>query len=260
MSSSSSTKKPSFEIVPAQNFASPENFQISNSEADYSPLRHFLEQDVVQILAKISVMEAKIASQDMVISGLHKTVSQLNSHVQLLAQRNEELDKTNIHDSLAEKVAVMEKEIQEKVTTWASVVKNGTSSSTPLPSVDSYFVEHEKRTAKALNVRVRGFPNMGQPLQEAKDLLAKLEVSVEGLDTAWRCKWDDKILMLKFKNMEERLQALRRKKTLKGTQIYLDDDLTASQYAARREIVQEARLRGQRVVFTNGRPRYFTRA
>ena len=111
-----------------------------------------------------------------------------------------------------------------------------------------------------MNIKVRGFPNKGQPLQEAKDLLAKLEVSIGGLDIVWHCKWDENFLLLKFKTMEERLKAMKQRRTLKGTQIYLDDDLTASQYAARREIVQEARLRGQRVVFINGRPRYFDRA
>ncbi|KAJ7540107.1 hypothetical protein O6H91_10G001700 [Diphasiastrum complanatum] len=130
------------------------------------------------------------------------------------------------------KIASLSKEVA-KTRTWASVLKqDGNSSNQVQPSLmnssfENVFTEHERRAKKALNIRVRGIPNGNKALDEAKDVLvSKLAHTIEGFDTAWRSKFDDKVLFLKFRSIKPRYAALRLRAKLKGTFIFMDEDLT----------------------------------
>ncbi|KAJ7555887.1 hypothetical protein O6H91_05G059200 [Diphasiastrum complanatum] len=49
---------------------------------------------------------------------------------------------------------------------------------------------------------------------------------MEGFDTAWRSKFDDKVLFIKFRSIEQRNATLRLRAKLKGPFIFMDEDLT----------------------------------
>ena len=164
---------------------------------------------------------------------------------------------------MQQKILNLEKEVEASKTvtkSWASLftVKLGDASK-PIFSpvvVDSLCNKNVKRKSREVNIRVRGIPSKGQPLEEAKELLSKLHSTDEGLIKAWRVR-DDSTLILKFKSLQDKSKVMRKKAALKGTQIFVDDDLTMTQYLARRQIIQDARARGKRVVFSTEGHRFF---
>ncbi|KAJ7215225.1 hypothetical protein O6H91_Y472900 [Diphasiastrum complanatum] len=113
---------------------------------------------------------------------------------------------THSQQDVESKIPSLAKEVED-TRTWASVLKQaGNSSNQVQPSLvnstlENVFTEQERRAKKPLNIRVRGIPNGNK----AKDLLvSKLAHNMEGFDTAWRSKFDDKVLFIKFHSIEQR--------------------------------------------------------
>ena len=94
-------------------------------------------------------------------------------------------------------------------------------------------------------------------LQAAKDILGRLHAPLQGLTSAWWSKYQPGILFMHFSSVAERTSVVKLRGKLRGTKIFFDDDLTHSQWAARKATIQEARSKGQRVTFVDGRARFF---
>ena len=62
---------------------------------------------------------------------------------------------------------------------------------------------------------------------------------------------------MRFTSLTDRTAVLKLRAQLKGTRIFFDDDLTHSQWVARKATIQEAHTKGQRVIFVDGRARFF---
>lgn len=120
--------------------------------------------------------------------------------------------------------------------------------------------EQQRRDFKSLNVRVRGLPAEGQPHHCAKAFLhARFPDSEQHLVSAWRARSDPAVIFIRFASLQARTDFLRQRSTLRGTTIFLDDDLTHAQWQLRKTLIHQARQRGQRVAFQQGVPRYFPR-
>ncbi|KAJ7283004.1 hypothetical protein O6H91_Y354900 [Diphasiastrum complanatum] len=193
-------------------------------------------------------------------------MEQLEQENVYLKQRiAEHIPQKNILEETSNKISSLEKQVEE-TKTWAARLKNdrkvGSSSSVQHAVMNStledVFSEQERRAKKAFNIRVRGIPDGDKPIEEAKDLLlTKLTHSTDGFDTAWRSKFDTNVLFIKFRSMNSRNATLRLRAKLKGTFIFMDDDLTHTQWQARKQIIQDANARNQRVVFIEGKPKFF---
>ena len=116
---------------------------------------------------------------------------------------------------------MLSKDVEEKMKTWASVVKaNLTVDSTPPPSTQDILVEQETRARKALNIRVRGCPQGGDALQAAKGIIEQLHTPLDGLSHAWWSKYQAGILFMHFSSLAERTAVLKLRAQLRGTHIF----------------------------------------
>eukprot|EP00249_Psilotum_nudum_P011352 c23120_g2_i1 orf=1058-1534(+) len=141
--------------------------------------------------------------------------------------------------------------------------EEGTSSSSP-PMVSDIMIEIEERAKRALGIALKGVKEVEgeQPLNVAtkffqEDLKYPL---VHGLSEAYRVgrhvEGRDRILVVKFKESQERAKALRKRAALKGTSMFIEEDLTPQQQQERRQLViqmKQARQEGKWAVIWNGR-------
>ena len=226
-------------------------------------------------MGRLHIVEARLASQDILISKLQKTVATFSTLLDNQSKRNAdfqrilEANQPDTHAPLAEKMSLLEKEmnervstlsrdVEEKAKTWASIVKGnpGFEPASP-PSIHAIISEQETRAKKALHIRVRGCADEGDALQAAKGILQRLHAPLGGLSHAWWSKFQPGILFMHFTSLTERTAVLKLRAQLKGTRIFFDDDLTHTQLVARKATIQEARAKDQRVVFIDGRARFF---
>ncbi|KAJ7567238.1 hypothetical protein O6H91_02G138100 [Diphasiastrum complanatum] len=241
----------------------------------------FIRQEILGLKKQLHLFEAENSKLAKDLFGVTERVEQLEQENIYLKQQ---IAEKSALEETSNKINSLEKQVEE-TKTWAalfkpddmgsklsslakqveettSILKQGNHSqisSFPKENdLETVLGEQARRAKKAFNIRVRGIANGGKPLEEATDLLiSKLSHVADGFDTAWRSKFDDNVLFIKFRSLSQRNAALRLRAKLKGTFIYMDDDLTNTQWLARKKIILEAKEKGQRVVFIDGKPRFF---
>ena len=119
--------------------------------------------------------------------------------------------------------------------------------------------EEARRRARALHVRVVGWEEKGSPQEDAKALATKIGASDVPIASAWRVgkgESQPKVLLLRFGDMDTKRAFLSKWVALKGENIYLNEDLTPTQVAHRREHmpkVLEARKEEMFAMYRDGR-------
>lgn len=155
-----------------------------------------------------------------------------------------------------DQVKALEEKIQTSTKSWADMLKNSEGKNTMV--VSQAMQEQSKRDSKAQNVRVRGFSLETDPLLAAKELLASLSYEEDVVEAAWRSKFDTSVIFIRFKYADYREEALKRRGRLKGSNIFVHEDLTALQWKERKQLIEEANSKGKKVIFRNGRHFYVT--
>lgn len=262
------------------------NEYISKQFAAFLSQLNELRADLLTKTATIDAQQTEIASLRAALSALQRdiipnisravedTTASMSKLPLLERQIHDTLECTaripvleqQLHETVeqVQKVPSLEQDVRE-TKSWASILKSSTTSSSSVaPSLDTtvqgVLAEQQRRDDKKLNLRFRGLPTEGTALDQVTSLFtSRMGLSVPGIQYAWRLQHDPKVLFVKFKTMDDRQTVLRARRTLRGSQIYIDDDLTHCQWLQRKTIIQEARTKQQRVVFTNGNPRFFSK-
>lgn len=228
----------------------------------------FLRHELFGLKGRVSQLEIEKGTLRRELNDFQERMVLLEQeNVQLKQRVAEDIPQKNALEETSHKISSLEKQVEE-TKTWAALFKNDGKAESSSPAqhsfvnstIENVFSEQERRAKKALNIRVRGIPNGDKPIEEAKDLLlTKLSHNTNGFDTAWRSKFDSNVLFIKFRSLDSRNAALRLRAKLKGTFVFMDDDLTHTQWQARKLIIQEANTRNQRVVFIEGKPKFFAK-
>ena len=106
-----------------------------------------------------------------------------------------------------------------------------------------------------MHVRVVGWAEKGRPQEDAKNLGTKIGASDISFASVWRVGKDQsraKALIIRFMDIDKKKAFLSKRKALKGEKIYLDDNLTPTQMAHRKENmpqVVDARKEGKWAVY-----------
>eukprot|EP01018_Ginkgo_biloba_P030734 Gb_10973 [translate_table: standard] len=140
---------------------------------------------------------------------------------------------------------------------WAQVVKGKKPPPIVEMAVQAKFDEERARQANDLNLRVRGLPKSGAPMEIATKFIQEtLYLSHIIPERAWF--FTDSTLLIRLKSLEDKLTVLRAKRKLYTLEnkIYLDKDLRRLQVEelkkARAEVF-EARKNNKWAVIHNGR-------
>lgn len=217
-----------------------------------------------------SGVEKSIGEKDALIEDLKKQLAackekmdrneaSTNDRTQPHLQEEVKELKTNVENGLRAWSDVV-KQHQEN-TKWIEVAKKQRSSTSPsAPSIINDTLEEEKRRkSRAFNVRVVGWKEDKSPKEDALALCTKMGANDRTPVDAWRVGKDvsrERPLILKFGDMEEKKGFLSHRRTLKGEKTFLEDDLTPSQVAHRKECmprVIEARKEGKWAVYRDGK-------
>ena len=91
--------------------------------------------------------------------------------------------------------------------------------------------EDAKRKVRVLHVRVTGWQEKGNPMEDAHSLATIMGFSELVATLAWSVGTNFRALILKFVDMEKEKAFLRKRGMLKGEKFYLDKDFTPAQVA-----------------------------
>ena len=180
----------------------------------------------------------------------------LQTNISSIIAQLEGLDAIKEQQSvIAAKHSSLISDTEQKVKSWASICSNSVSQ--PLASIDKMVqgkIEDERvRRARELNLRVRGLSSTLDPLTAGRSFLCdQLGLTDIALDRCWFGY--EGVLFIRFFSLADRLQALRAKRKLFSSKIFLDEDLTKSQVAElkhARSIVAKARKDGKWAVIRN---------
>ncbi|KAJ7522120.1 hypothetical protein O6H91_19G084400 [Diphasiastrum complanatum] len=148
----------------------------SSSNDIYNPFEHTFKLVISDLQASLTEMQQRVNTLE--IYGKAQEVK-----ISMLEERNKAQEATISQMQMqiakfgtsAQPSPTLEKEV-ELSKSWASLFKTEGNVTTLHPNVldftfSTFYSEQEKREKKAMNIRVRGCPNVGEALEQAKGCL-----------------------------------------------------------------------------------------
>ena len=227
--------------------------RISKLESD----NLLLKEQVASLSAELLTATTSISARFQSFSDTFTTnTAGLQTSIRSVISQLEELDSIKEQQaSIAAKHSSLVSETELKVKSWASLCSNADSQ--PLTNINKMmqgkFEDERLRRVRELNLRVRGLPSTHDPLAAGRSFLCdQLGLADITVDRCWFGHGD--VLFIRFLSIADRLRALRAKRMLFSTKIFLDEDLTKVQVMElkhARKVVADARRDGKWAVIRN---------
>ncbi|XP_033221981.1 golgin subfamily A member 6-like protein 22 [Belonocnema kinseyi] len=172
------------------------------------------EKEKTNIYKKIQVLELKIENEEWV-------------------SKKEDID---------EKMKQIQTDLKKKAESGQKRVQNENFEAQQMSELEKKLEKWEKRERKN-NIVVRGLQRENSAIERAR-LFLEENIKVDGrIKEAYEIgrEENNKVLVIKLETWEMKRKILERKPNLKGTSIFVDDDLTKSEREVQRKIREVAR-------------------